>query len=131
MADLPEQDEAERRASAPRRRRWYRRRDVRFLLFAVTAVLLFHGYGYLTGPSRLTERLAARLAADPERVNIVVTTKFPPEAFHIGIYQEVGRIAGTDGNSVLLYQVRPADVLRLSRKYWVAEIDAAAESIRN
>lgn len=128
MTYLSEQDLAEGRGEAAfRKRRWHHRRDIRFLAFVFAVLALFYGYGYATGPSKLTGRLTDRLASDSERANIVVTTRFPPEAFHMSIYQELGRVGGTNGNDALLYRVRSADVRALSRQYWVVRIDLAPE----
>ena len=50
-------------------------------------------------------------------MNIEVTTEFPPEAFHMGIYQNLGSVRGSKGNTTTLFRVKPADV-----KLAVAEI---------
>lgn len=86
---------------------------------------IFVGYGYLTGPSRISERLQAALDAGPKRVNIVVPAKFPPEEFHMGIYQDVGAMPGSKGKSSTLFRVKPRDVKMLARHYWIIRIDLA------
>ncbi|MBI3434181.1 MAG: hypothetical protein HY056_03760 [Proteobacteria bacterium] len=110
-------------------RRWFHRRDIRFIAVVASLLVAYWGYGYASGPSKLTGRLKDQLSGS-DRVNIVVVTKFAPEAFHMGIYQDVGRIAGTDGNRALLYGVRPADVRALSRNYWISGIDLAPRAAR-
>ncbi len=84
-----------------------------------------HVTGHLTGPSRISDRLQAALDAGPKRVNIVVTAKFPPEEFHMGIYQDVGAMRGSKGKSSTLFQVKPRDVKMLARHYWIIRIDLA------
>jgi hypothetical protein len=108
-----------------RKRRWRDRRDVRFLLVVVACFAIFTGYGYVTGPSRISDRLQTALDAGPKRVNIVVTAKFPPEEFHMGIYQDVGAMRGSDGSSSTLFRVKPRDVQALARHYWIVKIDLA------
>ena len=108
-----------------RKRHWHDRRDVRFLLVVTVCLAIFIGYGYFTGPTRITDRLHKALDAGPERVNIVVTAKFPPEEFHMGIYQDVGAMRGSDGKSSTLFRVKPRDVQALARHYWIERIDLA------
>ncbi len=110
-----------------KRRHWTGRRDVGFLLFIGLIVGSYQLWGYATGPSRLTDRLTAALAKGPKRLNIVVTSKFAPEAFHMGIYQELGSMRGSSDNSATLYRVRPSAIRRLSRFYWIEKIDLATQ----
>lgn len=115
---------------AKRRRRWTHRRDVRFLLFVGLIAGSYQLWGYAMGPTRLTDRLAAELKKGPNRVNIVVTSKFAPEAFHMSIYQELGSMRGSSNNSATLYRVRPSAIRKLSRFYWIHEIDLAEPQAR-
>jgi hypothetical protein len=108
-----------------RKRHWHSRRDIRFLLVVTVCLATFVGYGYITGPSRITDRLHKALDAGPERVNIVVTAKFPPEEFHMGIYQDVGAMRGSAGRSSTLFRVKTRDVYALARHYWIENIDLA------
>ncbi len=107
-------------------RRWHRRRDVRFVAVIMACLAAYYGYGFATSSARITDRLQARLAQDPARVNIDVTAKFPPEAFHMGVFQRYGSMRGTSGRTATLFRVKPADVKFLSRKYWIEKIDLAA-----
>ncbi len=108
-----------------RKRRWRDRRDVRFLLVVAACFAVFTGFGLVTGPSRISDRLHTALDADPKRVNIVVTAKVPPEEFHMGIYQDVGAMRGSKGKSSTLFRVKPRDVQALARHYWIERIDLA------
>lgn len=111
-----------------RRRSWHHRRDVRFLIVVGVILGLYYGYGYATGPARISDGLHARLDRGDGRVNIRVTSKFAPEAFHMGVYQEIGSVRGTTGRTVTLYKVDPTDVRALSRRYWIERIDLARPS---
>ena len=108
-----------------RQRRWYRRRDVLFIAVVTAIVAIYYAYGYATGPGRITPALHTARDADPKRGNIVITPKFPPEQFHMAVFQKYGAMRGTEGMAATLYRVKPADVRRLSRRYWIEKIDLA------
>ena len=112
--------------SAASRRRWHHRRDLRFLMVVGAVLAAYFGFGYATSFDRVTARLSARLAEDPSRVNIAVTTRFAPEAFHMELYQRYGSLRGTRGNTAILFRVKPSAVGQLSRRYWIHRIDLAA-----
>lgn len=108
-----------------RRRRWYHRRDVRFVSLVVAFVIAFNGIGYVTGPSRITEALHAAIDSGTEKIDVLIWAKFPAEAFHMEIYQKYGRIQGNEGDAIRLARVKPADIRFMSRKYWIDRIDLA------
>ena len=112
-----------RNRSAAPRRRWFYRRDLRFMMTVGAILLAYFAYGYATSFGRVTERLSVRLAENPSRVNIAVTTNFPPEAFHMELYQSFGSLRGTTGNTAILFRVKPSAVAQLSRRYWITKID--------
>ncbi len=109
--------------SASGRRRWSRHPTARFLAVCILLLGLYYGYGYVTGPSRLTPALKARLAESPGRVDLLITSKFPPEEFHIRIYQALGGMRGVKGSTAELVAVTPSDARTLSRYYWIEKID--------
>ncbi len=111
-----------------RQRYWLPLPTLRFV--AVIAVLysLYVGYGYLSGPARRTDRLNAALAQQPTTVNLLVTSKFPPEEFHIRLYQQVGSMRGVEGNTAKLYGVLSSEARVLSRYYWIEQIDLAPDA---
>jgi len=116
--------ETEQELPEARKRRWYFRRDARFLIFVGLCMSVYYGYGFVTGPARISDRLQAALEQNPDQpVNIVVTSKFPPEAFHLNIYQDLGSTRGSEGNYAVLHKVWPASVRKLSRYYWVEKVD--------
>lgn len=108
-----------------RARRWYRRRDLWFVVVVALVVGVYYAWGYATGPGRITPALHAALDANPKRVNIVITPKFAPEQFHMAVFQKYGSMRGTKGRAATLFRVKPADVRRLSRRYWIEKIDLA------
>ena len=92
--------------------------------FLVALLLLWGGwesYTVLSAPGRLDPALA--LALERGRpVNVAITLGFPPEDFHIRIFQDHGVVSGVQGTTVLLDRVAPADVWRIARYYWVRRI---------
>ena len=104
-------------------RRWTQHPTVRFLAAAALLFGLYYGYGYATAPSRLTPALKSHLATGPERLALLVTAKFPPEEFHIRIYQNLGSMRGVKGSTAELVSVTPSGVRTLSQYYWIEKID--------
>ncbi|MCX8100749.1 MAG: hypothetical protein N3D77_05850 [Geminicoccaceae bacterium] len=60
---------------------------------------------------------------DRRRVDVVATLRFPPERFHIEQFQRLGRVSGTDGPRVEVRGVRPDDLERLARPFWVVRVE--------
>lgn len=83
-------------------KRWGRHPTAGFLALAFAVLAAYNGYLHLTGPSRMTDRLRARLAEGPATVNVLVTAKFPPEEFHIRLLQQVGNMRGVEGSTAKL-----------------------------
>ena len=115
----------EQNETAGLKRRWHQRRDIRFLLVVGLCFAAYVGYGYVTSQSRISDRLQQALDSSSKRVNIVITAKFPPEEFHMGIYQDAGAMRGSKGKTSTLFRVWPKDVRALSRHYWIERIDLA------
>ena len=126
---MQQTQEAPVSTTEPKRgRQWHHHPTVRFLFVAVVLLGLYTGYGYLTGPGRITDCLRARLAQHPARVDVLVTPKFPPEEFHIRLFQQVGSMRGVEGSTAKLYAVTPTNVRFLSRHYWIQRIDLVADT---
>src|SRR5713101_2904405 len=111
--------------------RWGEHPTVRFLALGFALLAAYNGYLHLTGPSRMTDRLRARLAQGPGTVNVRVTAKFPPEEFHIRLFQQVGNMRGVEGSTAQLYTITPANVRYLSRHYWIDRIDLVPDDGQN
>lgn len=58
-----------------------------------------------------------------ERVNILVTLPFPPERFHVQLFQTYGRVSGTQKNSIKIRGVKRADLTTVARRYWVTRVE--------
>jgi hypothetical protein len=91
----------------------------------IAFVLFFQSYGFVTGPSRISDKLSGAMASGQEKIDILIWAKFPAEAFHMELYQTLGAIRGELDGAVRLGRVKPQDIKFLSRKYWIEKIDLA------
>lgn len=110
-----------------RRRAWYQRRDILFVIFVGLIFLAAEVYGQLTGPGRITDALEAALEENPKSLDLLVTANFPPERFHSNIYNTLGVQRGTEGPTTLLVRVTPSNVRWISQQYWIKQVDLAPE----
>jgi hypothetical protein len=94
---------------------------VAFLLVVIAAAAAWEVYLALSAPHRIEPGLAERLRREPY-VNVAVQLPFAPEDFHIRLFQGHGVVSGVRGTVVLLNRVRPDDVWRIARYYWVRRI---------
>ncbi len=122
-----QEEEKSPRGIISSRRRWIEHPTLRFFSAALVLLALYWGYGYATGPGRMTDRLTARIAENPAEVNVAVTSKFPPEEFHISIYQRLGSMRSVQDSTAFLHTMTPADVRYLSQYYWIEKIDLIPE----
>jgi len=100
-----------------------RHRTGRFALVVGALVLGWQAFLALSAPRRVDAALATQLEG-AEYANITVTLGFPPEDFHIRVFQTHGIVSGVRGTTVLLNRVTPEHVRRISRYYWVQRINA-------
>jgi hypothetical protein len=94
---------------------------VAFLLILAAAWAGWAAFLGLTASWRMEPELTRALANEP-LVNVAVTLGFAPEDFHIRLFQSHGVVSGVRGTTVLLNRVRPEDVGRIARYYWVRRI---------
>jgi hypothetical protein len=91
----------------------------RIVLGVLAAYLGWQLWLTLAAPAKI----APELAGAGTRVNIRVTLPFPPERFHVLVFQRFGRVSGTEENSVEVRSVRKADLAALARPYWVRKVE--------
>jgi hypothetical protein len=101
--------------------RLLRHRTVAFLLVVAALGVAWEAYVAASAPRRLDALLGAALDREP-LVNVAVTLGFAPEDFHVRLFQGYGVVSGVRGPTVLLNRVRPEDVRRIARYYWVRRI---------
>ena len=80
---------------------------------------------YLGWQGWLTIAAPAKIAPglDAERVNVLVTLPFPPERFHVLVFQRYGRVSGTQDNSIEVRGLRREDLRAVARHYWVTKVE--------
>jgi hypothetical protein len=69
----------------------------------------------------------ADFPAGGPRANILVTLPFPPERFHVQVFQGFGRVSGTEGNTIEVRNVKRTDFNAVARPYWVQRIEPLKE----
>ena len=52
-----------------------------------------------------------------------IGAKFPPEEFHIRIYQQLGSMRGVKDSTAELVSVTPSALSTLTQYYWIEKID--------
>jgi hypothetical protein len=98
-----------------------RHRTAGFLLVVGGLWAAWEAYLTLSAPGRIDAALRPALAQG-RPVDVTVALGFAPEEFHIRLFQEVGVVSGVQGTTVLVNRVRPQDVHRIARYYWVRRI---------
>jgi hypothetical protein len=91
----------------------------RIALGALVAYLAWQGWLSLAAPGKI----APGFNANAEKVNILVTLPFPPERFHLLVFQQHGRVSGTRDNAVEVRGVRTVDLKSVARPYWVRRVE--------
>lgn len=91
----------------------------RFLLVLLLAGLVFQAWLSLAAPAKVV----GAFPTDREKVHVLVTLNFPPERFHVLVFQRFGRVSGTDGNTVEVRGVPRSDLASLARPYWVSKVE--------
>jgi len=99
---------------------------VRLLVSAAAALLALEAgplYGTFTADSRLSPALRQQLRRDLPVYSVMVTFPFRPEFFHINKLQQIGTVAGVEGNRIRVFQVTAAQVREIAGFYWVKQVD--------
>lgn len=91
----------------------------RVVLAGLVAWAVYEAWLSLAAPAKVT----GEFPPDRERVAVLVTLPFPPERFHVMVFQRFGRVSGTDGNTVEVRGVPKANLERLARPYWVERVE--------
>jgi hypothetical protein len=91
-----------------------------------TRILLALAGCYVTWQLWLTIAAPHKIADfgnGPEKVNVLITLSFPPERFHVQLFQTYGRVSGTQENAVEVRGVKRADLMTVARPYWVTRVE--------
>lgn len=93
-------------------------RKALILLAMALGWLGWQGFLFATGPAKIAGGFP-----DRQRVNTLITLPFPPERFHILVFQRYGRVSGTDGLSVEVRNVPKTELGAIARYHWVRRIE--------
>ena len=93
-------------------------RKTRILLAVVGCYLGWEIWLTIAAPHKIKD-----FADGPEKVNILITLPFPPERFHVQLFQTYGRVSGTQENAVEVRGVKRADLTTVARPYWVTRVE--------
>ena len=88
-------------------------RSVLVTTLIVLAVLLFSVWSHHRGAQKLTD---AELATDTGRLHLEFVLRFEPEAFHITLFQDAGRLINVEDRAVFLMDVPVETARELARR---------------
>jgi hypothetical protein len=91
----------------------------RVVLVLLAGWLVYEGWLSWAAPGKIV----GTFPPDRERVAVLVTLPFPPDRFHVLVFQRFGRVSGTDGNTVEVRGVPRQELSRLARPYWVSRVE--------
>lgn len=92
---------------------------LRIVIAAVVCYIAWQSWLWLAAPTKI----AGKFEGPSERVNLLVTLPFPPERFHVLVFQRYGRVSGTQDNSVEVRGVRRDELRYVARHYWVKKVE--------
>ena len=99
---------------------WTSRRG-RILGLVVVVYLGWEAWLFIQGPGKIAPEVT-QMVSLRGTVDLLVTLPFPPERFHILVFQRYGRVSGTSGNTAEVRGVKLDDVTGLARYYWVRRV---------
>ena len=95
-----------------------RSRKMHILLVLAGCYLAWQLWLTIAAPHKIGD-----FGSGPQRVNVLVTLPFPPERFHVQLFQTFGRVSGTQENAVEVRGVKRADLTTVARPYWVTRVE--------
>jgi hypothetical protein len=107
---------------------WASRRG-RILTIAFLLYLLWQVWLVMEAPGKIAPDLN-RVVSARGTVDLLVMLPFPPERFHILVFQRYGRVSGTGGNTAEVRGVKLENVIGLARNYWVRRVEPMPDSGR-
>lgn len=95
-----------------------RSRKTHILLVLAACYLAWELWLTIAAPHKIAD-----FASGTEKVNVLITLPFPPERFHVQLFQTYGRVSGTQENAVEVRGVKRADLTTVARPYWVTRVE--------
>ncbi len=106
---------------------WASRRG-RIIVFALALYLGWQAWLSITVHGKIAPDVSHAVSSRGT-VDLLVSLPFPPERFHILVFQRFGRVSGTSGNTAEVRGVKLTDVSGLARYYWVRRVEALPDSL--
>ncbi len=95
-----------------------RSRKAHILLLVACCYLAWQLWLTIAAPHKIAD-----FAGNSQKVNVLITLPFPPERFHVQLFQTYGRVSGTQENAVEVRGVKRADLTTVARPYWVTRVE--------
>ena len=96
----------------------------RIVIGFLVCLVLWQVWLTLAAPGKLTGDFKSNAQG---RVNVLVTLRFEPERFHVMVFQQHGRVTGTQDASIEVRGVRKDDLTAVARPYWVKRVEPLAD----
>jgi hypothetical protein len=90
------------------------------IVSALLAYVAWQIWLTVAAPAKISPDLAK---AEAEKVNVLVTLPFPPERFHVLVFQRYGRVSGTIDNSIEVRGIARGSLTSVARPYWVKKVE--------
>ena len=97
----------------------------RLVIGFIVCLLLWHAWLSLAAPGKVA---AAFQPNAQGRVDVLVTLRFTPERFHVLVFQQHGRVSGTQDATIEVRGVRKEDLNAVARPYWVNRVEPLPRS---
>ena len=92
----------------------------RLVIGFIVGLLLWHAWLSIAAPGKVAPGFEPNAQG---RVNVLVTLRFTPERFHVLVFQQHGRVSGTQDASIEVRGVRKEDLNAVARPYWVKRVE--------
>jgi hypothetical protein len=96
----------------------------RIVLGFVACLVLWQIWLTVAAPSKISGEFRSNAQG---RVNVLVTLRFEPERFHVLVFQQHGRVTGTQDASIEVRGVRRDALNAVARPYWVKRVEPLAD----
>lgn len=96
----------------------------RLVIGFFVCLALWHVWLSIAAPGKVAGEFKANAQG---RVNVLVTLRFEPERFHVLVFQQHGRVSGTQDASIEVRGVRKEDLNAVARPYWVKRVEPLAD----
>lgn len=92
----------------------------RIVIGFIVCLLLWQAWLSIAAPGKVAAGFKPNAQG---QVNVLVTLRFPPERFHVLVFQQHGRVSGTQDASIEVRGVNEEDLNAVARPYWVKRVE--------